>query len=57
VAIHVDTRLIEQDVVLYPGIHRRPDPRLQGSGFGLLGLPEPGTILLKKSGVGSRWKA
>lgn len=40
----VDTALVGQDVLLYPGLDWGNDPRFPAPEFGLLGMPGPGTI-------------
>lgn len=40
----VDTSLIGKDVVLYPGLGWGDDERFPAPGFGLLGMPGPGTM-------------
>jgi zinc-binding alcohol dehydrogenase/oxidoreductase len=43
----VERSLIGQEVVLYPGLNWGADLRLPAAGFGLLGMPGPGTIAEK----------
>ena len=40
----VDTALLGQEVVLYPGLDWGDDPAMPRADFGLLGMPGPGTI-------------
>lgn len=40
----VDAGRIGEAVILYPGLNWGPDDRYPGPGFGLLGMPGPGTI-------------
>jgi zinc-binding alcohol dehydrogenase/oxidoreductase len=45
----VDETRVGEAVVLYPGLNWGTDPRFPGAGFGLLGMPGPGTIAEKIS--------
>jgi zinc-binding alcohol dehydrogenase/oxidoreductase len=45
----VDRKRVGEAVVLYPGLNWGADPRFPGAGFGLLGMPGPGTIAEKIS--------
>ena len=40
----VDPSWLNQEVVLYPGLHWGDDPRVQSSNFQVLGMPRPGTL-------------